>query len=216
MTVKELFDKAENGTLTWEQFETAMGDAKFVDLGEGNYVSKTKYDNEIAKKDKRIGELTTTISARDADLQKLKQTLEDAGDVEALKKASADLAELQQKYDKETKEYQEQLAQQAYEFAVKDFASTKQFSSNAAKRDFVQSMLAKKLSLEDGKIIGAEDFAQIYAKDNEDAFVAKKEVAPKDQKPKFVTGPEQPAPKKLTLSELMKLKNENPDAIIDI
>ena len=43
MTVKELFDKAEGGTLTWEQFQTAMGASKFVDLTEGHYVSKQKY-----------------------------------------------------------------------------------------------------------------------------------------------------------------------------
>ena len=46
MTIQEVFAKAENGTLTWEQFQTAMGGAKFVDLTEGNYVSKQKYDDE--------------------------------------------------------------------------------------------------------------------------------------------------------------------------
>ena len=42
MNVKELFDKAENGTLTYEQFLSAAGEAKFVDLSEGKYVSKQK------------------------------------------------------------------------------------------------------------------------------------------------------------------------------
>ena len=51
MTIKELFDGAENNTLTWEQFQTAMGESKFVDLTEGNYVSKQKYDSELAQKD---------------------------------------------------------------------------------------------------------------------------------------------------------------------
>ena len=104
MTVKELFDKAENGVLTWEQFQAASSEAKFVDLTEGNYVSKQKFDNEISQKDTRIAELTNTISARDTDLATLQQTLKDAGDVEALKQASKDLADLQKRYDKETKE----------------------------------------------------------------------------------------------------------------
>lgn len=212
MTVKELFEKAEGGTLTWEQFESAMGEAKFVDLTEGNYVSKQKHDDEIAKKDTRITDLTDTISARDTDLANLKKTLEEAGDVEELKKASQDLSELQKRYDKETKQYQQQLSKQAYEFAVKEFASTKQFSSNAAKRDFIQSMTAKNLTLEDGKIIGAEDFVQIYSKDNADAFVTKKD----ESKPQFVNGTKPPAPKKLTLSEMMRMKNDNPDAIVDM
>ena len=42
MNIKEIFDKAENGTLTFEQFEALAKDnkAKFADLSEGNYVSK--------------------------------------------------------------------------------------------------------------------------------------------------------------------------------
>ena len=213
MTVKELFDKAENNTLTWEQFQSAMGDAKFVDLTEGNYVSKQKYDDELAQRDTQITDLTGKITARDTDLATLKQTLEDAGDLEALKQASKDLADLQKQYDKETKQYQAQLSKQAYEFAVKDFANGKDFTSNAAKRDFIQSMLAKNLNIEDGRIIGAEDFVQMYAKDNADAFAKKQES---DPKPQFTQSTNPKKPEKLSLSELMKLKNENPDAVIDL
>lgn len=210
MTVKELFDKAENGTLTWEEFQTAAGESKFVDLKEGNYVSKQKYDNELASLNTRINDLNTTIEARDADLATLQQKLKDAGDIEALKATSQELANLQAKYDEETKEYQTKLSKQAYEFAVRDFANEKSFSSNAAKRDFIQSMIAKGLSLENGKIIGADDFVQIYSKDNADAFVTKS-----DPKPKFAGGTQPKKPEKLSLSEMMKMKNENPDITFD-
>lgn len=210
MTIKELFDGAENNTLTWEQFQTAMGESKFVDLTEGNYVSKQKYDSEIAQKDKNITDLNATISKRDADLKKLQDTLKDAGDLDALKQASTDLAELQKKYNDDTKAYAKQLKQQEYEFAVKDFAGSKNFTSNAAKRDFIQSMIAKGLKLEDGKIIGAEDFVELYSKDNADAFVKKEEP-----KPKFAQSTDPKEPKKLTLSELMKMKNDNPDSVIN-
>lgn len=215
MTVKELFDKAENNTLTWEQFQQAMGEAKFVDLSEGKYVSKQKYDDELSQKDTRITELTNTIGQRDTDLATLQQTLKDAGDLDALKQASKDLSDLQKKYDKETKDYQAQLSKQAYEFAVKDFANSKNFTSNAAKRDFIQSMLAKNLSLEDGRIIGAEDFVQMYSKDNEDAFVkpADPNLTPK---PQFTKGTGDKKPQKLSLSDMMKMKNENPDVTFDI
>lgn len=214
MTVKELFDNAEGGTLTWEQFQTAMGESKFVDLTEGNYVSKQKHESELAQKDTRINDLTKTISTRDSDLATLQQTLKDAGDLDALKNASKNLEDLQKKYDDETKSYKEQLKKQAYEFAVKEFANGKNFSSNAAKRDFIQSMLTKNLSLEDGKIIGADDFVKIYSKDNADAFVQKEE--PKEPKPKFAAGTDDKKSGKLTLSEMMKMKNDNPDATFDI
>lgn len=210
MTIKELFDKAENGTLTYEQFQKAIGESKFVDLTEGNYVSKQKYENELSQKEQRITDLSNTITQRDTDLQKLQDTLKDAGDLDALKQATKDLADLQLKYDNDTKAYAKQLKQQEYEFAVKDFAGSKNFTSNAAKRDFVQAMIAKGLKLEEGKIIGAEDFVKMYSKDNADAFVKKEEP-----KPKFSQSTEPKEPKKLTLSELMKIKNENPDSVID-
>jgi hypothetical protein len=180
-------------------------------------VSKQKYDDEISQRDNRINDLNTTIGTRDADLANLQQTLKDAGDIEALNSASQDLADLQKKYDKETKQYQAQLTKQAYEFAVKDFANSKNFTSNAAKRDFIQSMLAKNLNLEDGRIIGAEDFVQIYSKDNADAFVVKEESKPNpNPKPKFATDTGDKKPEKLTLSDMMRMKNEDPDATFDI
>jgi hypothetical protein len=42
--IKTIFEKAENGTLTLEQFLAAAKEAKakFVDLSEGEYVSKQK------------------------------------------------------------------------------------------------------------------------------------------------------------------------------
>lgn len=189
MTIKELFDKAENGTLTYEQFVDAAGTAKFVDLSEGHYVSKQKFDDELANRDTRITSLTDTIAARDADLATLQQTLKDAGDLDALKSASSNLEALQKKYDDETKAYQAQLAKQAYEFAVKEFANGKKFTSNAAKRDFVQAMIAKDLKLENSHIIGAEDFVSMYSADNADAFAVENNDPEPQQtpKPQFVS-----------------------------
>lgn len=185
MNVKELFDKAENGTLTYDQFMAAAGTAKFVDLTEGNYVSKQKFDDEIKQRDTRITTLNDTIQTRNTDLQNLQNTLKDAGDIEALKTASKDLSELQKKYDKETKAYQQQLASQQYEFAVREFANTKKFTSAAAKREFTRAMTEKKLSLENGTIIGADDFVKLYAETNADSFVV--DTPPEESpKPQFV------------------------------
>lgn len=199
MTLKEIFDKAdsENKAITYEQFESLMKEsgAKFVDLTEDKYVSKDKYKSELKDKDKQIDTLNSTISDRDKDLEALQQQLKDAGtDADKLATISTDLTNLQQKYDNDVKSYQEQLAKQAYEFAVKEFAGTKKFSSNAAKRDFIQSMIAKELKMDADKILGAEDFVASYSADNEDAFM-KEESAPEpeakesskpDNKPRFV------------------------------
>lgn len=175
MDIKSLFEKAQGGTLTYEQF-TALAQeagAKFTDLSEGQYISKRKHDDEISAKVKEIDTLNGTLATRDTDLASLQKKLEEAGtDAEKLTTLSADLTSLQSKYEADIKSYQQQLKNQQYEFAVKDFASTQRFTSTAAKRDFTQAMLAKGLKMEKDKILGADDFVTAYKAENSDAFVA--------------------------------------------
>lgn len=193
MLIKEVFDKAENGTLTFEQFESIVKDAKakFMDVGTGDYVSRQKYEDEVSTLNNQIETLNGTITQRDTDLASLQTQLEAAGtDAEKLANLSSDLSALQGRYDNDVKTYKEQLKKQAYEFAVKEFASTKKFTSQAAKRDFINSMLAKDLKMDNGKILGAEDFSVSYSAENADAFITEQQTptpAPvPDQKPAFV------------------------------
>lgn len=188
MTIKEIFEKSTE-PLTYESFEKLMKEsgAKFADLSEGNYVSKDKFDNEVAGKEGQINQLNDTLKARDKDLKDLKAQLKEAGtDADKLTELETQLGNLQTQYKQDTDNYKAQLSKQAYEFAVKEFASGKKFSSNAAKRDFINSMLAKELKMEGDKILGAEDFVTTYSADNADAFIveqAKKE--PEAPKPQF-------------------------------
>ena len=179
MELKKVFETAENGTLTYEQFLELSKGAKFVDLSEGGYVSVNKYNDDLAGKDKEIETLNGTISTRDTDLETLKKQLEGAGvDANKLKEATDSLAALQTKYDGDMKSYKEQLKKQAYEFAVKEFANTQKFTSSAAKNYFIESMVAKELKMEKGKILGADDFVTAYKADNSDSFVAEDPATP--------------------------------------
>lgn len=222
MKIKEVFEKAEDGTLTYEQFQKIVkeANAKFADLSEGEYVSKGKYDDELASLNAQIETLNGTIGTRDTDLETLKKQLEEAGtDAEKLSALSNDFATLQGKYDADIKSYKEQLKKQAYEFAVKDFANKQKFTSNAAKRDFIQSMLAKGLKMEGDSILGAEDFKTAYSTDNADAFVVEApapEPAPTIPNiPQFVAStPSLDSGRKLSLSEQMQMKNENPNFVV--
>lgn len=184
MTIKELFGE---GSLSYEEFEKAMKEkgAKFVDLSEGNYVSKDKFDNEVASKDGQITQLNDTIKSRDKDLKDLKAQLKEAGtDAGKLTELEKQFGDLQAQYKTDTENYKNQLSQQAYEFAVKDFASGKKFSSNAAKRDFINSMIAKGLQMEGDKILGADDFVTAYSTDNADAFIVEQAKPTEPEKPK--------------------------------
>lgn len=182
MTLKEVLEQAmqDDGTITVEAIEQVIADqnVKFADINEGKYVSVNKYNADLKAKDTEISGLNETLSTRDNDLQSLQAKLTEAGtDAEKLSTLSTDLSTLQSKYDSDTKALQEQLAKQGYEFAVREFAATKQFTSSAAKRDFINSMIAENLKMsKDGKsIMGAEDFVNTYLQDNEDAFVSQVE-----------------------------------------
>lgn len=186
MNIKDIFSKSENGALTLEQFEAIAkeGNAKFADLSEGAYVSKQKYDDDISVRDTRITTLDDTVKTRDTDLATLQKQLQDAGtDATKLGELNTNLTTLQSKYDKDTKALQKQLKDQAYSFAVKEFANSKKFTSQAAKRDFVNALLNKNLQLENDKIIGAEDFVTLYSADNADAFVVETPPTPAPAEP---------------------------------
>ena len=219
MNIKEIFDKAttENKALTYEEFEKLAKDnkAKFADLSEGKYVDRQKYEDDLAKRGTEIDTLNETIKTRDADLSDLQTKLQNAGnDATKLEELSNSLTELQGKYDKDTTELQNRLSAQSYEFAVRDFAGRQKFSSNAAKRDFIESLVKKGLPMENGSIMGADDYLKAYAKDNGDAFL--KDTPKTDPAPTFA-GPASgdKGGAKPSLSEMMRLKNENPDYVIN-
>ena len=194
MDLKKLFDQIEGGALTYEAFAQALKDnnIKLVDLNEGGYVSKNKYDADINAGNKEIEMLKGTISTRDTDLDALKKQLAEAGtDATKLTDLTSQFETLKGKYDADTKAYQNQLKKQAYEFAVREFAGTKNFSSNAAKRDFIQSMIAKELKMENNSILGADDFVKAYTEENQDAFISdfnydEEPEADVESKPHFV------------------------------
>lgn len=220
--LKELFAKAESGALTYEQFAEAAkaSGLKLADLAKGEYVAKKKYEDDLKGKDSIIADLNATIDTRNTDLQSIQEKLDKAGtDSAMIENLSGELSKLQAKYDNDTAEYQSKLQKQAYEFAVKEFANNQSFSSNAAKRDFINSMLNKELPMENGNIMGANDYMAEYAKDNGDAFVTKKDLEPENKnnnQPRFAATTTDPNNaggngRKQSLTELMKAKNDNPN-----
>ena len=76
-------------------------------------------------------------------------------------------------------------------------------------------MIAKKLQFEDGKLIGADDFKAIYAQSDPEAFADENPTPAPAPVPTFVQPTNNPAPSKPTLTQLMQMKNEHPDAIIN-
>lgn len=220
MKIEDVFNGSE--ALTLEQFRSKLGDAKFVDLSEGNYVSKKKYEDDLAAKVKEVETLNGTISTRDKDLADLQTKLAEAGtDAEKLATLNTQFTDLQSKYDAEVKNYKAQLSKQAYEFAAREYAGKQKFTSEAARRDFIRELNEAGLKMDKNGIMGADDFKTRYAEANKDAFVVENPAPatpePAKSTPQFVgSTPGDPSSQpKMTLSEMMRAKNENPNLSVN-
>lgn len=184
--LKALFN---NDALTYDEFKTALeaNNIKLADLSKGDYVSKRKYDDDLNAKVNEITTLNEALSRRDTDLEGLRVKLTEAGnDTDKLTQLTNDFTQLQGKYDTDVKNYKAMLKKQAYEFAVKEFAAGQKFTSNAAKRDFINSMISADLKMGDAGILGGDDFVKQYTANNEDAFV-RESVEREEPKPMFIT-----------------------------
>ena len=171
---KEAFDKEvlENYKTVKEvdtlrnKLETVEGDKKAIEV---------KYNTDIAQ--------------RDTDLATLQEKLKNAGaDATKLSNLQTDFDTLQQTYNTAKADYEKQLAEQAYDFAVKENSAKLKFSSNSAKKAFMSDLKAKKLSMENGKILGFDDFVNAYKEQDAGAFITETTEPKKDEpKPSFST-----------------------------
>lgn len=191
--LKSLF---ESGALTWEQFTQAVAEKgyKLADLATGNYVSKRKYDDDLGSRDNTIKELNEQITTRDTDIAGLKEQLTAGGkDNKAkIEELTNKITQMQGDYATVKDEYEARLNKQAYEFAVREYAGEKKFSSAAARRDFINAMISEDLKVKDNTIIGADDFLKVYQEQNADAFVVEEPATPPPADPLPTFG--QPTP----------------------
>ena len=146
-----------------------------------------KLENAEKERDTYKAKYDEDIQQRDADIKDLQTKLKNAGtDADKLKTLEADLATLQTNYDTAKTEYEKQLAQQAYEFAVKEKVSSLKFSSNSAKKAFIADAMNEGMKLKDGELQGFNEFLESYKKNDAGAFLTDTPAEPpkKDDKPK--------------------------------
>ena len=120
----------------------------------------------------------------------------------------------QTKYDDGEKAWNDRFNQQAYEFAVKSKAGGLKFTSEAAKRDFIRAAIDKKLQMDGETLTGYDEFLEEYRTNDPGALVVETaEPEPARQPEPTIVMPSNPATPvhKMSLSEMMKAKNENPN-----
>lgn len=166
---------------------------EFEKLLNENYKTISEMSNIQNKLEKAEGERDTyktkydeDIKQRDADIKDLQTKLKNAGtDVEKLKNLETDLATLQTNYDTAKTDYEKKLADQAYEFAIKEKVAGLKFTSNSAKKAFLADITADRLKMKDGDLIGFDDYVSKYKEQDAGAFVT--EQTDPETKPHFTS-----------------------------
>ncbi|MEG1396092.1 MAG: phage scaffolding protein [Oscillospiraceae bacterium] len=147
-----------------------------LDLGEGVKLPKEAITAIMAEHGKDIETHKNTITQLTTERDGLKTQLDTATteiksykdlDVEGVK---AKAAEWETKYNTETQTLKDQLAAANYGFSIKEATAGLKFTSESARKAFVADLTAKKLPLQEGKLLGMEDFKKDYQAADPNAF----------------------------------------------
>lgn len=146
---------------------------------------KSTLSKEVGENYKTINDYTKATSARDNYKKQYEDINEamkkfDGVDVDTLKQQIADA----QKQAKDAEDnYKAELGKRDYADAVKSFTSGLKFSSKSAEKAFVTALTDKGLKLENGKLLGADDFVKSYKEEDAGAFIDEAD----DKKAKITT-----------------------------
>lgn len=190
-----------DGALTFAQFTEklqAQTGIKLANLASGEYVSQSKY-----------ADLETANATLQTQLSEANDTIKGYQDmdIDGIKQSSKDWEE---KYNTAIADAQAADARRAMEGAISDL----KFSSQGAKRAFMEDLQKQNLPLQEGKLLGLTDFVDGYKKTDPDAFVVD------GGKPKITSGGQPAAPatevtleafKAMGYADRLKLKTEQPE-----
>jgi hypothetical protein len=134
-----------------------------------------EHGKAFKEKDEKIQNLTTEKDGLSSQLQEL--------NVQVKKFSELDTNELQntiktlnEKYENDTKALSSKLSKQNYEFKIKEITNGIKFSSESAKKAFIQDLKEKDLKLEENKILGFDDFLNSYKETDPNAFQKEQEI----------------------------------------
>ena len=145
-----------------------------------------KLENAESERDTYKNKYDEDIKKRDEDLEDLQKKLKNAGvDAEKLKKLETDLATLKTTYEESKGEYEKKLADQAYEFALKQKVDGLKFSSNSAKKAFIADAMKEEMKIKDGELQGFDSFVKSYKENDAGAFISED---PNKQDPPHFSG----------------------------
>lgn len=161
---------------------------KNLDIGGGAHLSDELIDQIMAEDGKAKADLQSTINTLTAERDGLATQLSDANtaiqsykdmDIDGIKKAATDW---ETKYNADTKALKDQLEGVKYSHAVENAVGGMKFTSSSARKAFMADLTDKHLTLQDGKLLGLDDFTSAYKEADPGAF------APAEGTPSLTVG----------------------------
>lgn len=169
-----------------------------------NYKAVGEHDKRVKTLEAERDNFKAQLEAANATLSKF-----DGKDIEGMQKKieqyEADMKEQKEKFEKDI--YDRDFSD-ALNAAIGDY----KFTSEYAKQAVMGEIKAAGLKLMDGKIIGLSDMIDTIKAKDATAFVDEEKQEMENKKAKFTSSLQtRKDGAKISPSELMKLKNENPD-----
>ena len=139
-------------------------------------LTEEQVDFVMRENGKDIERVKTKLTAAETARDEYKEQLEAANttiqsykdmDIEGIKQSAS---EWEKKYNDDLKAMQDKLEGQAYDFALKEYVSGYQFTSDLVKEAVIAQLKTQGFKLNDGKFLGADDFMKQLKEANPSAF----------------------------------------------
>ena len=156
MNLKEVL-----GEELYNQVKEKVGDKELF-VNDGTYIPKKKFD-DLNDDKKKIREQLDNANKKIEELSKV--------NAEDLQK---EVDDWKKKYEEDTKKLNDDISKREREYLVNDLVRDLKFSSESAKKAFKSELASKDLKIEDGKLIGFDDYLNSYKKNDPQAFIEEK------------------------------------------
>ena len=128
-----------------------------------------EYGTSIQAKDQSIETLTTEKDGLSKQLKEANDKIAGFKDVD-IDKLNKEIEDWKTKYNTETENLKKEISKKDYDFKLNDVIKDLQFSSNGAKKSFLDDLRKKELKFEDDKLVGYTEFLKSYKETDPDAF----------------------------------------------
>ena len=211
--IKLVYGEDKDQALTAEQLEKAIRQnpvLRIVNLKEGGYISKQKYQ----ALEQRFDEYKAGQPSALEGYQEIQERMQ----ADFSKREQGYLAEIEG-YKQQVQDGLQALADQSYDYAVRDATRDLKFSSVSAEKAFKADLKQQGLSVVDGKLLGVDKFIEQFRAADPAAFAPDPDPEPEQaDRPIFAKScmDGKPARKRhMSLRDAMIYKNQNPNADLD-